>query len=35
VVKRLVMFGFRNISKRTKRGRKFATVNPFNIPTDL
>jgi hypothetical protein len=34
-VKRLAIFGFRNSSKRTKRGRKFATVDPFTIPTDL
>jgi hypothetical protein len=34
-VMRLATFGFRNSSKRTKRGRKFATVNPFTIPTDL
>ena len=34
-VKRLATFGFRNCSKRTKRGWKFATVDPFTIPTDL
>jgi hypothetical protein len=35
VVKRLAMFGLRDSSKRTKRGRKFATVDPFTIPANL
>jgi hypothetical protein len=35
VVKILAMFGFRSSRKRTKRGRKFATIDPFTIPTDL